>query len=1094
MARKLEVEIVGDASSLNRALGSAQKSTSSFGSKMAGLGKAAAVGLVAVGAAAAVAGKKMVELASDAAEVDSKLEVVFGKTLPGVSKQLDAFSRATGASRYELREQAADMGALLGPLTGSKQAAADMSVQFTKLASDLGSFNNVPTADALLAIRSGLVGEAEPLRRFGVLLNEAAVKQEAMRLGLVKGKEELTEQQKVMARASLIMQQTTQAQGDATRTAGSMSNQMKALRNNLVDAATALGAKLLPIALAAVKAFNEHWPQIEKIVTQVLDAVIDAVSGVVTTIAPIVAQLAPTIQAAVEGVIPVLKNVGKVAASAFEALAGAIADVVGWFQKHKAAVDVLLPVVGGLATGIAAAAAAMQIIAIATKAWAAAQLILNVAMAANPFVLIAAAVVALGAALVIAYQRSETFRNIVNSAFESIKNVVLPIVNTLRGLWEDFGDDILRIGKAAFAPMVTFVKTAMANLAGIIRLIAAVIRGDWSEAWDQLKGIVSRTLGAAVTMVKQMAGNMLAAAKAIGKAILEGVVSGLQALGQKLLAVLGKIPGWLAQAAREAGSAALAIGKAIVSGILSGLGDLAGAVWAQVKGALGGLVDKAKGLLGIGSPSRVFAEIGRETVRGFILGINEAAPELPESMTKPLLELEAKVREITERRQELERAVAVREAEAAVAAARKKGEGVIAAEQQLAQAREAVVLAGLEQGIAKEQAVLERRAGAMQAALEKARAVVERHQVTLVAAFDKLGEYARRAFEAQTEKMIQGIEQKFAKAASKIRAEADALASQINANFDSQVGGVQAWGRELTESEKALQQIRDTEAQRGRDATLAAAQTALAKAQEITDTQERNAAIIAATEQLRQAELSITVAGLEEKAAAERAARDASATAQVAALEAQRAAELAANEQRLAEQLAALDKAKTQEAQNLEERRRQLGEKLDAQLELLRNRLAKHPEEYDKIQKKIVKLLKAYDGDFKTAGENLGEAFAKGIDASARAVEKSAKNLAQIVAKYLPHSPAEKGPLSKLPDWDSYLTSGLNANGITRALSKVSVPTGGMHGGAALAGAAGGRTFIVNVTVPPGSDEEWARRKLVPILRRELQRQEARNA
>jgi hypothetical protein len=148
------------------------------------------------------------------------------------------------------------MGALLEPLTENKKAAADMSVQFVKLATDLGSFNNVPTDEALLAIRSGLVGEAEPLRRFSVLLNEAAVKNEALRLGLVKGKEALTEQQKVQARASLIMQQTTLAQGDAARTADSFANQLKRLKSQVSDTATELGMKLLPMASAVLGAVN----------------------------------------------------------------------------------------------------------------------------------------------------------------------------------------------------------------------------------------------------------------------------------------------------------------------------------------------------------------------------------------------------------------------------------------------------------------------------------------------------------------------------------------------------------------------------------------------------------------------------------------------------------------------------------------------------------------------------------------------------------------------------------------------------------------------------------------------------------------------
>lgn len=277
MARKLEVTIVGDASGLSKAFGKASRSGSSFGSSMLKVGKFAAIGLAGIGAGAAVAGKKMIDMASDAAEVQSKMEVVFGKALPGLTKNIDAFSKATGTSKFAMREQAADLGALLAPLVGTKQGAADMALQFTKLATDLGSFNNVPTADALLAIRSGLVGEAEPLRRFGVLLNEAAVNAEGLRQGLIKKGETLTEQEKVQARAALIMQQTSLAQEDATRTAGSMANQMKALKTNVSDAATEIGMALLPTALKAVQAFNDHWPQIKAVAETVFGGVGDAI-------------------------------------------------------------------------------------------------------------------------------------------------------------------------------------------------------------------------------------------------------------------------------------------------------------------------------------------------------------------------------------------------------------------------------------------------------------------------------------------------------------------------------------------------------------------------------------------------------------------------------------------------------------------------------------------------------------------------------------------------------------------------------------------------------------------------------------------------
>lgn len=247
------------------------------------LGKAGAIaaGGLAIGVAggALIAGKRMIQLASDAAEVDSKFRVTFGRTSPMVIKQLNKFAEATGASRYQLKEQAADMGALLRPMLGNQQAAAGMSVKMVKLATDLSSFNNIPVDQALEKIRAGLVGEAEPLRSVGVLINEAAVQHEAYRAGIAKVGADLTDQQKVQARYNLILQQTTLAQGDATRTSGSMANQMRALQNNLTDTATNLGTKLIPVALKVVSTFNDHWPQIERVAGMVFRAIGAAWTG-----------------------------------------------------------------------------------------------------------------------------------------------------------------------------------------------------------------------------------------------------------------------------------------------------------------------------------------------------------------------------------------------------------------------------------------------------------------------------------------------------------------------------------------------------------------------------------------------------------------------------------------------------------------------------------------------------------------------------------------------------------------------------------------------------------------------------------------------
>ena len=263
MARRVEVTILGNSRGLERAFSQSAKSADGFNRKLklaggaaVGFGKVVGAGLAVGGGAAGGLGVKFVKLAGDAGEVSSKFKVVFGREVPALNKEIRKFSEATGASRFEMRQQVADMGALLSPMLKNRAATADMSVAVTELASDLGSFNNVPTPEALEALRAGIVGEYEPMRRFGVVLSEARVQQEAFRITGKKTAEQLTNAEKVQARFNLIMRDTKQAQGDATRTSGSFANQLKRLKNQARDTATDLGKKLLPAATSLLRFGN----------------------------------------------------------------------------------------------------------------------------------------------------------------------------------------------------------------------------------------------------------------------------------------------------------------------------------------------------------------------------------------------------------------------------------------------------------------------------------------------------------------------------------------------------------------------------------------------------------------------------------------------------------------------------------------------------------------------------------------------------------------------------------------------------------------------------------------------------------------------
>jgi hypothetical protein len=212
-------------------------------------GVAAAVG-VAFGVAAIVNfGKEAVQVSSDIEEMTNKFNVVFKSLAQSVSQELATFAAATNGSKYELMGFAAMLQDTFVPLGFARDKAADMSVQVVKLATDLGSFNNLPTAQVIQDIQSALVGQTETVRKYGVVLNVERLEQEALAMGLIKTGGAMDAQARAAATLSLIMKGNSDAIGDAERTSMSFANQMRGLDSAMVDFKLAIGDAIKPVIL-----------------------------------------------------------------------------------------------------------------------------------------------------------------------------------------------------------------------------------------------------------------------------------------------------------------------------------------------------------------------------------------------------------------------------------------------------------------------------------------------------------------------------------------------------------------------------------------------------------------------------------------------------------------------------------------------------------------------------------------------------------------------------------------------------------------------------------------------------------------------------
>ncbi|MBI9092305.1 MAG: hypothetical protein JEZ12_24080 [Desulfobacterium sp.] len=197
-----------------------------------------------------------INAASDLQETTSKFDTVFEgqeASANSWSKTLvDSYFMSTRESKLFL----SSVQDLLVPMGMGAEAAGKMSFEASKLAADLGSFNNLQTAQVMEDIQSALVGEYEPMKKYGVVLNAAKVEQQALNMGLADTKDALIAADKAQAAYELIVQSSSTAIGDMGRTSDGYANQVKKMNAQIEDLKANLGDGLLPVATLVVQEIN----------------------------------------------------------------------------------------------------------------------------------------------------------------------------------------------------------------------------------------------------------------------------------------------------------------------------------------------------------------------------------------------------------------------------------------------------------------------------------------------------------------------------------------------------------------------------------------------------------------------------------------------------------------------------------------------------------------------------------------------------------------------------------------------------------------------------------------------------------------------
>ncbi|MGG0483043.1 transglycosylase SLT domain-containing protein [Priestia aryabhattai] len=250
---------------------------------------------------------------------------------------------------------------------------------------------------------------------------------------------------------------------------------------------------------------------------------INKISGVIQ---PVAEKVSSVVDAFVEweGFLPVIAGLTAAFVTYKATVLGVAAAVKAWNLIQKASLAILGLSRAAMIAYTFAGGGLQGILAVATVA----QNALNLSMMANPIGLIIAAIVGLGAAFVVAYKKSDTFRNFIDKLFSSIKVGASAVLSFLKNNWplllaiitgpiglavyavvEHWGK-IKSATISAFNSVISFFKQwgplMLAVLAGPIGLaVYAVVKN-----WSQVKSSTVNIFNSVVSFFRQWGPLMLA--------------------------------------------------------------------------------------------------------------------------------------------------------------------------------------------------------------------------------------------------------------------------------------------------------------------------------------------------------------------------------------------------------------------------------------------------------------------------------------------------------------------------------------------------------------------------------------------------------
>jgi hypothetical protein len=508
------VELVGDAASLEKSLGSAEKATGRFGGGMQRVSHVAGIAGLAIGGALVAGLGESVKAALAGQASQAALEQALKRTGQSASAQAPALESAEAASRklgFANEDTRAALARLELATKSTKQSVSELAV-----AEDISRLKHLDLASATNMLTQAQTGSQRAAKQLGIVIP-------------------------------------------------AVTTHLDALKASGADLTTVTGK--LEVA---------HAKLADKMATgqAVIAAVTDRVKGQASAFADTAAGGMAQFHAQTGAL---MESLGTMLLPAITAVSEKLSALTGWLSQHTTVAKIAVGVLGGLAVVLLTVSVAETIVSAATSAWTAAQWLLNTALAANPIGLVIVAIAGLAAGIAIAWQHSETFRAIVTAAFDAVKQAGDRIVHMAEEVWHAF-ETALNWTRANWPLIATIIAGPFAPLVAVASNafgVRSALIGAFDDIRDAAAGAmnaVARIVHAVASAISGAVGAIVGEFESIIN-VLQDIIGVAETAANAIAKVAGAGHA-IGSAVGAVGSAASTVGSALTHPF--GLGRAAG--------------------------------------------------------------------------------------------------------------------------------------------------------------------------------------------------------------------------------------------------------------------------------------------------------------------------------------------------------------------------------------------------------------------------------------------------------------------------------------------------------------------------------------